>query len=113
MPIPDWNAMQSAQNAQMQANSQYSQQARANAQQAPMPSSLADHCHRARELFMRRMAGVRDDFHLRINDFLHCQVHGDIVFVFFLLDGKEGIVKEQVDVFPSDQLIAQFRMIIA
>ena len=66
-----------------------------------MPSSLADHCHRARELFMRRMAGVRDDFHLRINDFLHCQVHGDIVFVFFLLDGKEGIVKEQVDVFPA------------
>jgi hypothetical protein len=58
------------------------------------------------------MCGVRGEFLLKPRDFIHCQVHDDTVYVFFLLDGKEGVVKEQVDSFPSDQLIAQFRLIV-
>ena len=111
----DLNAMQAqaAQNAQNAQNAQYNYLANAQNTTKPLPSSLADQCNRARELFMGRMAGVRDEFNLKINDFIHCQVHDDTVFVFFLLDGKEGVVKEQVDIFPSDQLIAQFRVVIS
>jgi hypothetical protein len=76
--------------------------------QPPLP----DYHGIARELFMRRMSGVRNSFVLKKQDFIHCQVLDDMVYVFFLLDGKEGVVKEQVDSFPSDQLIAQFRLIM-
>ena len=73
---------------------------------------LPDYHGIARELFMRRMSGVRNSFVIAKRDFIHCQVLDDMVYVFFLLDGKEGVVKEQVDSFPSDQLIAQFRLIM-
>lgn len=77
----------------------------------PSPAYLhSEHCRR---LFLGRMGGVRGNFALTERDFLHCQLEGDLVFVFFLLNGKEGVVKEQADMFPSDTLIAQFRMIVA
>jgi hypothetical protein len=67
---------------------------------------------RARALFMSRMGGVRGEFKLHSKDFLMCHLYDDKVFVFWLLGGKEGVVHEQVDIFPSDQLIAQFKMVI-
>ena len=98
--------------AQAQQNAQYSQQVMANAQNAYAPPK-PDYHDRARKLFMDRMNGVRDEFKLKTGDFLHCHLHGDMVYVFFLLYGKEGVVKEAVDIFPSDQMIAQFRVVIS
>ena len=72
-----------------------------------------DYNARALDMFVRRMGGVRNEFRLHPKDFLHCHVFDDKVFVFFLLNGKEGVVAEGADIFPSDQLIAQFKMIVA
>jgi hypothetical protein len=117
MPTPEEWAAQAAQAAQ--GVQLYSQQAMANAQnqnwssaQNAYPPPPPDYHDRARKLFIDRMCGVRGEFGLKPGDFFHCHLHGDTMFVFFLLGGKEGIVKEAVDVFPSDQLIAQFRMVV-
>ena len=73
----------------------------------------------ALSLFKRRMAGVRgDQFKMPLGDFLYCHVFNEKVYVFFLFtkggpEAKEGVVSEQVDFFPSDQLITQFRMILS
>jgi hypothetical protein len=78
-------------------------------QSAPLPSPSV----RARELFVKRMGGVRSEFNVARDDFLWTHVQADTVYVFFCFAGKEGVTKEQIDIFPSDQLIAQFRMILA
>ena len=96
--------------AQAQQNAYHHGVGAQNAQ--PPITLLPDYHGIARELFMRRMSGVRNSFVIAKRDFIHCQVLDDMVYVFFLLDGKEGVVKEQVDSFPSDQLIAQFRLIM-
>lgn len=69
---------------------------------------------RAHELFINRMKGVRDTgFTLKPTDFVACHIFEERVYLFFMLNGKEGVVSEQIDGFPSDQLIAQFRMVLA
>jgi len=68
---------------------------------------------RAKELFLKRMGGIRAEMTLKSDDFLQMHVRDDTVYMFYCLNGKDGVVKEQVDLFPSDQLIAQFRMILA
>lgn len=68
---------------------------------------------RARELFLQRMGGIRAAMVVAPNDFIQCHIANDMVYVFFCLSGKEGVTKEQIDLFPSDTLITQFRMILA
>ena len=80
-----------------------------NPNPAPTPPSLAA---RAREMFLKRMGGIRAEMKVQPTDFLQCHVTQDMVFVFFCFSGKEGVVKEPIDMFPSDPLIAQFRMIL-
>ena len=59
------------------------------------------------------MGGIRAKLTLKPNDFLECHIYEHNVVMFYMLNGKEGVIREQIDIFPSDQLIAQFRMILA
>lgn len=68
---------------------------------------------RARELFINRMVGVRGNFRLKEDDLIVCHIHADTVLMFYCFDGRDGIVKEPMDLWPSDGLLAQFRMILA
>ena len=85
------------------------------AQQANVntPVPISTMAQRARELFLKRMGGIRAEMKVPLNDFIACHVYQDQVYLFYLLHGKEGVVKEHMDMFPSDQLIAQFRMVLA
>jgi hypothetical protein len=71
--------------------------------------ALAD---RAREMFLKRMGGIRAEMKLAPGDFLMCHTYNDQVYVFYCFAGREGVVKESIDLFPSDQLITQFRLVL-
>jgi hypothetical protein len=68
---------------------------------------------RAREMFLKRMGGIRAEMHVAAEDFVHCHIHGETVYLFYCFAGRDGCVKEPIDLFPSDQLITQFRMILS
>ena len=80
-------------------------------QNAPQ-SSMSFH-DRAKGLLMSRLHGMRGMAPMVADDFLHCHVSNDTVYVFFLIGGREGIIQENIDVFPSDTLITQIRMVMA
>lgn len=67
---------------------------------------------KAREHFVQRMGGVRGNFDVQAGDCIYTHVLEDRCILFYCLKGKTGIVEEPTDVFPSDTLIAQFRMIL-
>jgi hypothetical protein len=77
---------------------------------APLPETLAQ---RAREMFLKRMGGIRAEMKITTNDFLSCHVQGETVFVFYCFNGKAGVAEEAIDLFPSDQFITQFRLILS
>jgi hypothetical protein len=93
-------------------NAQLAQHAQQLANTGPQGGWADSPHHKARELFIRRMGGVLHTFLLAPNDFLHCQVFQEDVFVFYLFGGREGVVCEPVLDFPSDKLIAQFRILV-
>jgi hypothetical protein len=68
---------------------------------------------RARELFISHMSGATEFFRVKADDFLYCHAANDTVYMFYLFDGKGGMVSEPLDVFPSELLVTQFRMILA
>jgi hypothetical protein len=68
---------------------------------------------RARELFLKRMGGIRSEMRVHRDDFVQCHIYGEVVHLFYCFGGKTGVAHEQMDIFPSDQLITQFRMILA
>jgi hypothetical protein len=68
---------------------------------------------RAREMFLKRVGGIRAELKVAPGDFLMCHVHGEVVHVFYCFSGRPGVAQEAIDLFPSDQLITQFRMILA
>jgi len=106
--------------AQMQAQTN-NHMAAAQQAQFPSPSlsppppaqtntqALAD---RAREMFLKRMGGIRAEMKLAPGDFLMCHTYNDQVYVFYCFAGREGVTKEPIDLFPSDTLITQFRLVL-
>lgn len=74
---------------------------------------LVELSSRAREQFVSRMGGVRSKFFVLDTDCVYTHVTDERVILFYCFSGKEGVTSEPVDVFPSDQLIAQFRMMLA
>lgn len=68
---------------------------------------------RAREMFLKRMGGLRQELQIAAEDYLHCHIYGDKVYLFYCFAGRDGCVKEDIDLFPSDQLITQFRMVLS
>jgi hypothetical protein len=105
-------------NVQMQSN------ANAQAQQAnipifpagssspPLPPTQAQLATRAREMFLKRMGGIRAELKVASDDFLACHVWNDQVYVFYCFGGRHGVTLEPIDLFPSDQLITQFRLVL-
>lgn len=87
----------------------------AQAQQVPQANvaSQPSLATRAREMFLKRMGGIRAEMKVTEGDYVNCHVFGDIVFLFYVFGGREGCVKESIDLFPSDQIITQFRLVLA
>ena len=80
----------------------------------PPPPSPEQPNQLARQLFFARMGGVRGKFSLKSGDFLTTHVdHDDKIHVFYCFSGNSGVTQEPIDMFPSDTLIAQFRMMLA
>jgi hypothetical protein len=77
------------------------------------PSTTATLAARAREMFLKRMGGIRAEMKLAPGDFLMCHTYNDQVYVFYCFAGREGVAKEPIDLFPSDQFITQFRMVLS
>ena len=82
----------------------------ATASMQPNNLTLAN---RARELFLRRMGGIRAEMIVASGDFLQCHVYNEQVYVFYCFGGRHGVTLEPIDMFPSDQLITQFRLVLA
>lgn len=121
--MPDVHAM-----AQIAAqNAQYAQSAHALAQAGkfatymphtdqsagPPNTGTISLANRARELFLKRMGGIRAEMVVAPGDYVNCHVYGETVFLFYCFAGREGCAREHWDLFPSDQFITQFRMILA
>jgi hypothetical protein len=68
---------------------------------------------RARELFLKRMGGIRNELRIADGDFLQCHVYGEMVHLFYCFGGRAGVTQESIDLFPSDMLITQFRMVLS
>lgn len=92
-----------------------------NAQQAhyspPTPSTPPQQppihlANRAREMFLKRMGGLRAEMKVAPEDFLQCHIYNDQVYVFYCFGGRNGVTVEGIDLFPSDQLITQFRLVL-
>jgi hypothetical protein len=77
------------------------------------PATAATLSVRAREMFLKRMGGIRAELKVAAEDYVHCHIYGETVYLFYCFAGRDGCVKESIDLFPSDQLITQFRMILA
>ena len=81
--------------------------------QGTRTSPTTDLTGRAREMFLKRVGGVRGELKLAPGDFLQCHIYGEVVHVFYCFSGKPGVAQEGIDLFPSDQLITQFRLILS
>ena len=77
------------------------------------PTTTQTLASRAREMFLKRMGGIRNELRIAPEDYLNCHVYGEMVYVFYCFSGRDGCAKESIDLFPSDQLITQFRMVLS
>jgi hypothetical protein len=68
---------------------------------------------RAYELLTLRLGGVKRTFKLAADDFLVCHCTTETVYVFFVFNGKSGHTEEQTDIFPSDKLVTQLKLIMS
>jgi hypothetical protein len=78
----------------------------------PLPPSLSQLGSRAREMFLKRMGGLRAEMKVAADDFLACHIYNEQVYVFYCFGGRHGVTMEGIDLFPSDQLITQFRLVL-
>ena len=60
------------------------------------------------------LANMHSDAEMKVapEDFLQCHVFNDQVYVFYCFAGRTGVTNEGIDLFPSDQLITQFRLVL-
>jgi hypothetical protein len=77
----------------------------------PPPGSTLP--ERAREMFLKRMGGIRAELRIADSDFLQCHIYGEVVHLFYCFGGRAGVTQESIDMFPSDTLITQFRMVLS
>ena len=77
------------------------------------PQQAQSLAQRAREMFLKRMGGIRAEMKVKPGDFVTCHIHGEIVHLFYCFSGKAGVAQESIDLFPSDQFITQFRLILS
>lgn len=103
----NWNAQQlGAQQQQVAAQQQFGNPVKVDTQKALRNE-------RALSLLTMRLGGVKNALRLGTDDFLVCHTTLDTVYVFFVLNGREGNTKEEIDIFPSDKLLTQLRLIMS
>jgi hypothetical protein len=67
---------------------------------------------RCRGMLLDRLGGIDGPMTLKAGDFLMCHAYWGLVYVFFVFGKREGVTKESTEVFPSDKLVAQLRMVM-
>lgn len=95
-------------------NSQMSQQNMARqlaAAQAQQHAVRVDLHKNAYSMLMSRLHGVAGSFIMGANDYLFTHVHTDRVFVFFVHNDRAGHLEDDINIFPSDKLITQVRLL--
>ena len=108
-------AQQHALNIQ-QAQAQNAHQFGNISQQAAAQQPKKDNARlneRALQLLTLRLNGVKCMLKLGPDDFLICHCTTDVVYTFFVFKGKSGNVEEDINIFPSDKLLTQLRLIMA
>ena len=110
--------------AQMQANAQYNQNqlSAQNVNQNLLNQNNAyeqaqkniNQHYRAQKLLIERLIGLSDERHeiFTKDNFITCYVKKGTVYTFFVLSERAGVVEEDVNIFPSDKLISQLRMVL-
>lgn len=78
---------------------------------SPQGTSTETLNQRAREMLVKRVGGIRAELKIVTGDFLMCHCYNDVVHVFYCRNGNSGVTQETLDLFPSDTLVTQFRMI--
>jgi hypothetical protein len=78
----------------------------------PTPVAPIALAARAREMFLKRMGGIRAELKLKSGDFVTCHIYLETVHLFYCFDGRSGVATENIDLFPSDQFITQFRLVL-
>ena len=100
--------------AQQSTQAQQAQISWANTQnvgeQQPKPN-INIHA-RARGMLIDRLGGIDGPMKLKDGDFLMCHCFWGTVYVFFVFNKRDGVTKESTDIFPSDKLVAQLRMVM-
>lgn len=106
------NVTQEAYNSQeLQQLYQYQQASmQQNVQQAAAIRPVPIHEH-AQQLLMGRLHGLATMFTMSTNDFLLCHMHGEKVYVFFIHDDRVGYLEDDANLFPSDKLVTQIRLL--
>jgi hypothetical protein len=66
------------------------------------PSGVDVIARRARELFLKRMGGLRGEMNVAPYDFVACHVAREVVYLFYCFRGCEGVTKENIDLFKVD-----------
>jgi hypothetical protein len=77
----------------------------------PKPATIETLNQRAREMLLKRIGGIKAEHKIVPGDFLTCHCYADVVHVFYCHNGNSGVTQESIDLFPSDTIITQFRMI--
>jgi hypothetical protein len=79
----------------------------------PSTTNSVNLASRAREMFLKRMGSIRAELRVADGDFLQCHIYGEVVHLFYCFGGRAGVTQESIDLFPSDTLITQFRMVLS
>lgn len=88
-------------------------QAQANlAQQAQAaPTSRVPRHEHARSMLIDRLNGVLGTFVMSTDDFLLAHIHKDQVYIFFIHNDRAGYLADDANLYPSDKLVTQVRLI--
>jgi hypothetical protein len=107
--------MEMGQNAQAQAlqNQQaYAYAAQQASQLSQISAPAIDERKQAHILLRNRLQGVNGKgFTVDKNDFLFPLIHGEKVYIFFLHGDRVGHLEDEKNMFPSDKLVTQLRLL--
>lgn len=104
--MPDYNAQMQAAQAQMEH--QYKNMLLDG---IGMPSASVESEHSlAKKMLLQRLNGFGPTW-MRSKDFLMCHVIDETVAVFYCFGKDTGVVEDTRDLFPSDGLVAQLRIL--
>ena len=65
-------------------------------------------------MLIERLIGLSDERRelFTKDNFITCYVNKGKVYTFFVLNERSGTVEEDINIFPSDKMISQLRMVL-